>query len=104
MADLTIPFPTEATRLARTHAIPRIIEDQKFVKTIWIYEGRDIIINTGGEEETKKSRMGRGRWVTNVCNDGSELRLDLEQEIDMTDVMLRPISFEFSMSRALHCW
>ena len=91
-----IPFPTEATRLARTHAIPRIIKDQKFVKTIWIYEGRDIIINTDGEEETKKSRMGRGRWVTNVCYDGSELRLD--------DVMLRPISFEFSMSRALRCW
>ena len=96
MADLTIPFPTEATRLARTHAIPRIIEDQKFVKTIWIYEGRDIIIHTDGEEETKKSRMGRGRWVTNVCYDGSELRLD--------DVMLRPISFEISMSCELRCW
>ena len=60
MADLTIPFPTEATRLARTHAIPRIIEDQKFVKTIWIYEGRDIIIHTDGEEETKKISNGKG--------------------------------------------
>ena len=41
----------------------------------WVHASRHIIINTYGKEETGKSQMGRGHWVTDVCYNRSELGL-----------------------------
>ena len=40
---------------------------------MWIHASRDIIINTDGEEETGKSRMGRGHRITDICYYPNEL-------------------------------
>ena len=58
--------------------------------------------DTDDKEGTGKSRMGRGHWVTDGWYNRSELSLLVET--DMAVVMLCPIGFEFSTSRALHCW
>ena len=58
----------------RIDAVPRITEDYKLSKKIWIHASRHIIINTDGEEETMKfSPIGRGHWVTDNCYNRNEL-------------------------------
>lgn len=70
---------------------------------VTLYEisaSRRLIINTGSEEETGQSRLGRGHWVVDICYNSHELEL----ETDKGCVMRCPISVEFSTSRDLHCW
>ena len=80
MAAVVLTFPTEAaieeimnTCADRRHT-PRTIYDLKLFTNIWIYASKHIIIDTEGEEETGKSRMGRGHnVVTDICYNRSEL-------------------------------
>ena len=51
--------------LVRTDAVPRTIKDHKVFEKIGIYVSTHI--NTDGEEETRKFRMGRGQRVTDIC-------------------------------------
>ena len=59
--------------LVRTDAVPRPSEDYKSFMKIWLHASRHITINTDGEEETRKSPMGRGHWVTDICYSLKEL-------------------------------
>ena len=63
--------------LARTVAFRRAGEERKLFKKIWIHASRDIIINTGGEDETGNPRFGRGHWVTGTCYNRKTLNLKL---------------------------
>lgn len=101
---LLLPTETtvEETTLARTHAIPRTIEDQILFKKIWIHVSRHIIINKDGEEDTREPPMGRGHWSpTSVTID--VLSMNFEFETDKAVCHTVSISLEFSTSRALHC-
>ena len=51
----------------RIDAVPRITEDYKLSKKIWIHASRHIIINTDSEGETGKSGMVRGHWGTGTA-------------------------------------
>ena len=79
MVALLQPLPTEATIVEKTntctdrrhstyHLRPQIIEENldSFVKTCHIIDGK---------EETGKSRMGGGHWVSDVYSNRSKLRL-----------------------------
>ena len=56
-------------------------------------------------EDTGISRMGRGHWVTHICNNRSKLGLNFELKTDKAVVTQCPVSFEFSTLRVLpHCW
>ena len=59
--------------LVRTDAVQHPSEDYKSFMKIWLHASRHITINTDGEEETRKSPMGRGHWVTDVCYSLKEL-------------------------------
>ena len=65
-SDIRLPLRRKWT-LVRTGAVQRTIEDHRLFRKICIYTSRHIIINTDGEEETGKSRMGRSRWDTDIC-------------------------------------
>ena len=51
--------------LVRTDAVSRTIKEHKVFEKSGIYVSAHI--NTDGEEETRKFRMGRGHWVTDIC-------------------------------------
>ena len=72
------PLPTEAVteETVRTDATPSATEDHIlfiYFKSVWIHASRHIIVNTDGDEETGKSRMQKGHWLTDVCYNRSEL-------------------------------
>ena len=52
----------------RTDAVSCTIEDHELFQKMLIHISRHIIINTEGKEVTRKSRMGRRPWVTNICS------------------------------------
>ena len=63
----------EETITRRSDAIPRTIEDHRWVRNIWIHASRHIIANTDSEEGPVQSRVGRGYWVTGICYFGGVL-------------------------------
>ncbi len=70
MATLMLPSPTNATveekaiRVLTDAVPPGTIQALKLISSNWIlaYVSRHITVNTDGEEETEKSRAGRGHW------------------------------------------
>ena len=52
--------------LVLTSAVPCTVADCKLIKKNLIHASRDIIMNTDSKEETGKSQMGRGHWVTDI--------------------------------------
>ena len=78
MTALMLPLPTDTTieqkaTLGRSDAILRSIDDHTLFKKIWIHASRQIIINTDGVEETGKSQMVRGHWITDIYFNRSDL-------------------------------
>ena len=65
-SDATINDRGEKEHLHGPTTIPRKIKDHKLFKKTWIHASRHIIINTDGKEETGKSQIGRGHWVTDI--------------------------------------
>ena len=63
-------IPTEATIEYTDQRHPTIVD---YVIIIQQLLDSRIIVSTAGEEETGKSLMGRGYWVTDVCYNRSEL-------------------------------
>ena len=43
-----------------------LFKTTNYSKKIWIHAPRHSILDTDGEEETWKSRMGTGHWVTDI--------------------------------------
>ena len=79
--------------------MPRTTEDRKLFEKIWIHASRHIIINTDVEEETGKSRMGRGHRAINICCNRNEF----EPKTGKGVFIRGPINFEFLTSGALYC-
>ena len=75
----------------KEHLYGPTLSHVKLFKIIWLYISRQIIINSDGEKDTRKSRMGMQGSLTSAT-----IAANFEPELSARDAE--------SVSSALHCW